>query len=169
MRPADVENLNFLAAEIQRHAVAKRLIRESGSLFPGRYVPAPHQFQQIGPIVFVADLQHVRVGHVAFRVVVMKRRGNQSAYRLTNGTGHRLALGPCRRLGIQRVEHHQAFARHDDPAVVGGEAVDVVARNDLPQLAHRVDRGGGLPGRTAWRLPCEQCDANEGRQQRGER
>jgi len=35
VRPADVENLNLLAAVIQRHAIAERLLRQAGGLFLG--------------------------------------------------------------------------------------------------------------------------------------
>ena len=65
VRPAHVENLNFLAAEMERHAVPKGLIRESGVLFLCRHLLPLHQCEQIRPVVVVPDLQHVRVGNVA--------------------------------------------------------------------------------------------------------
>ena len=65
VRPAQVQNLNLLAAEMERHAVPKGLSLESGLLFLRRHLLPVHQCEQIRPVVFVPDLQHIRVGHVA--------------------------------------------------------------------------------------------------------
>ena len=137
MRAAYVENLNFLSAEIQRHAIPEGLIRKPGFLLLGRDFFPLHQIEQIAPIVFVPDLQHVRVGDVALRVVVVKRGGHQYAHRLPNGIGNRFSLGSRDRLGIQGVEDHDSLVGGDDPAVVRGGTVDVVAWNDLSQGARR--------------------------------
>ena len=77
------------------------------------------------------DLQHVRVRNVAFRIVVVKRGGHEHADWLPGGAGNRVSLGSRDRLGIQGVEHHDSLVGGDDPAVVRGGTVDVVAWNDL--------------------------------------
>ena len=59
VRPADVENLNLLAAVIQRHAIPERLLRQARGLFLGWHLLPLHQREQIGAVVFVADLEHI--------------------------------------------------------------------------------------------------------------
>src|SRR5262245_21225506 len=62
---ADVQNLNFLAAEIERDPIPKRLIRESRFLLLRRHVLPLHRCKKIGAVVFVSNLPYVGVGNVA--------------------------------------------------------------------------------------------------------
>ena len=72
--PTQVENLNFLAAEVDRQAIPIGYLREPGLLILRRDTIPFHLSEEIGAVVFMADLDHVVVGHVAPRIVIVKSR-----------------------------------------------------------------------------------------------
>src|SRR5207253_10850783 len=57
---ADMENLNLLAAKIERDPIPKSLIWESRFLLLRRRVLPLHQCQEVGPVVFVSDPPYIR-------------------------------------------------------------------------------------------------------------
>ena len=90
---AQIENLNFFTAEVNRQAIAIRDLRKSGPLlFNRRVVVLHHLSEQIGPIIFVPDLDDVMVCHVAPRIIVMESRGDQKANGLLGNPGNGLPL-----------------------------------------------------------------------------
>ena len=95
MASTQVENLNFFAAEMNRQAIPIGYLREPGLLIFRRDTIPLHLSEEIGPVVFVADLDNVLEGNVAPRIVIVERRGNQKANRLFDHTGNHFSLLAC--------------------------------------------------------------------------
>src|SRR5437868_7484954 len=92
MRCTEIQNLNFLAAKIQGHAIPERRVRHPGALFFSRSASALHLVEKAGPIVVVSDLENIRIREIPFAERVVERRGNEIAYRLLDHTRNRFAL-----------------------------------------------------------------------------
>jgi len=67
---------------------------QPGLLSVGRRAISLHLGEQIGPVILVADFDHVQVGNVAPRVIIAESRRNQKAHRLLDLTRDRFAFLP---------------------------------------------------------------------------
>ena len=65
VRGAEVQDLDFLAAEIERHAIAVGRARHARPLHVGRHVATLHLIDQAGTVVLVRDLEDIRVDGAA--------------------------------------------------------------------------------------------------------
>jgi hypothetical protein len=148
--PAKIENLNFFSADVERHAIAKRRVRQARPLLVGRRASALHLLDKARSIVVVSDLEDIRVGEVPLAVLIVERGIHKIANGLLDDARNRFALGAADGFRSQGVDDHGSFTRDDDAAAerpAGRErGVHEVAGNDLFQ-AFSARR---LPGR--WRL-----------------
>src|SRR5881397_1072449 len=65
VRRPEIEELNFLAAQMQRHAVVKRRVWEPGALLFGREAPALHLIDQARAVVIMTDLENIGIGEIS--------------------------------------------------------------------------------------------------------
>ena len=79
----------------------------------------------------MADFDHVRVGDVPPRVVVVKSGRNQKAHRLLDLARNRSAFLPRDGFRSERVKDDDAFIGSDDAAVKTGGREDVLIRDQL--------------------------------------
>ena len=71
---AYIENLNLFSAKMERDPLTIGLIRKSRFLLLGWRLLPLHLIQEIGTVIFMADLDNVLVGDVTPRVVVVEGR-----------------------------------------------------------------------------------------------
>ena len=116
---------------MDRQAIAVGDLRQPGVLFVGRRAISLHLGKQIGPVILVADFDHVLVGNVAPRVIIVESRRNQKAHRLLDLTRDRFAFLPRDGFRTERVEDDDSFIRSDDAAVKTRGREDIIARYQL--------------------------------------
>jgi hypothetical protein len=116
---------------MDRQAIAVGDLWQPGLLFVGRRAISLHLGQQIGPVILVADFDHVRVGNVAPCVIIVESRRNQKAHRLLDLTRDRFAFLPRDGFRSERVKDDDSFISCDEAAVKTGGREDVITRYQL--------------------------------------
>src|SRR4030095_16284496 len=113
---AQIENLNFLSADVERHAIANSCVRQARPLLVGRRASALHLLDKARAIVIVSDLEDIRIGEVPLAVLIVERRGQKVANGLLDNGRNRLALSAAHLFRTQGIDDHSSFTRDDDAA-----------------------------------------------------
>ena len=141
MRATRMQNPDLLAAQMERDAVAVRLVGEPRDpRLRGHVAQEP---DQVGAVVLVTDVERVPIDRVAAREPAMEGRRHQESHGLVGHLRDCVPGLPRNHLRAERVDHHHPVARDDHPAVEGGRhprrlvgvKIDVVPRLDSLQAA----------------------------------
>src|ERR1700730_13593012 len=97
---AEIENLKFLGAEVEGHAITKGSGRQPRPLLFGGRATAFHLVEKASTVVLVPDLEHVRIRHVSLAERIVEGRGNKVANGLFGGGGNRFPFRACDRFRI---------------------------------------------------------------------